>query len=64
MLQHDVPLRAAARAIYQTCLDDGAALTFEQAERLRTPRYRKGVDAAAEARAALVQAQDRQLELI
>ncbi len=54
-LQHDVRLRAAARAIYELCYpsEEWAPLNFEEAERCRTIHYRQAVGAALEARAAL-----------
>lgn len=55
-MQHDVRLRAAARAIYDACYpgDEWAPLGFEEAERYGTVHYRQAVGAAIEARAALV----------
>jgi hypothetical protein len=54
-LQHDVRLRAAARAIYDTCYpgDEWAPVGFDEAERYRTVHYRQAVGAALEARALL-----------
>jgi len=51
-LQHDVRLRAAARAIYEACYpgDEWAPVGFEEAERFRTIHYRQAVGAAVEAR--------------
>lgn len=54
-MQHDVRLRAAARAIYDACYpgDEWAPVGFEEAERCRTIHYRQAVAAALDARAAL-----------
>ena len=54
-MQHDVRLRAAARAIYDACYpgDEWAPVGFEEAERCRTVHYRQAVGAALEAREAL-----------
>jgi hypothetical protein len=54
-MQHDLCLRAAARAIYDACYpsDDWSPLTFEEAERYRTIHYRQAVNAAQEARGVL-----------
>ena len=54
-VQHDVRLRAAARAIYDACYpgDEWAPVGFEEAERCRTIHYRQAVAAALDARAAL-----------
>jgi hypothetical protein len=54
-LQHDVRLRAAARAIYEACYpgDEWAPVGFEEAERYRTVHYRQAVGAALDARALL-----------
>ncbi|PQM26720.1 hypothetical protein CVO77_17100 [Sphingopyxis lindanitolerans] len=54
-LQHDVRLRAAARAIYDACYpgDEWAPVGFEEAERCRTIHYRQAVGAALEARTVL-----------
>ncbi len=56
-MQHDPRLRAAARAIYDSCYpsDDWAALPFDEAERYRTVQYRQAVEGAFAARAALVE---------
>lgn len=47
-MQHDPQLRAAARAIYETCYptEDWAPLDFEQAEQFGSVHYRQAVDAA------------------
>lgn len=54
-MQHDVRLRAAARAIYEACYpgDEWAPVGFEEAERFRTIHYRQAVGAALEARVLL-----------
>lgn len=57
-MQHDLQLRAAARAIYDACYpgDPWAPVGFDDAERCATIHYRQAVDAAARARALLVPA--------
>lgn len=54
-VQHDVRLRAAARAIYDACYpgDEWAPVGFEEAKRHGTVHYRQAVGAAMEARALL-----------
>lgn len=54
-MQHDVQLRAAARAIYDSCYpgEEWAPVGFEEAERWGTVHYRQAVGAAIEARAVL-----------
>ncbi|MGY4395126.1 hypothetical protein ACVWZA_000287 [Sphingomonas sp. UYAg733] len=54
-MQHDLHLRAAARAIYDACYpsEDWAPTGFDEAERCRTIHYRQAVDAALEAKAVL-----------
>jgi hypothetical protein len=54
-MQHDVRLRAAARAIYDACYppDEWWPTDFEEAERYRTPLYHQAVDAARQARGEL-----------
>ena len=54
-MEHDLQLRAAARAIYDACYptEDWSPLGFDEAERLRTVHYRQAVGAAHHARAAL-----------
>jgi len=51
-VQHDVRLRAAARAIYDACYpgDEWTPIGFDEAERCRTIHYRQAVGAAIEAR--------------
>ena len=55
-MQHDLRLRAAARAIYDACYpsEDWAPVGFDEAERCRTVHYRQAVGAALEARDVLV----------
>ena len=62
-MQHDVRLRAAARAIYDACYpsDDWSPVRFEDAERHDTIHYRQAVDAALQARAELVAPSQPQL---
>ncbi|RYD68601.1 MAG: hypothetical protein EOP58_00125 [Sphingomonadales bacterium] len=54
-MQHDLQLRAAARAIYDACYpsEDWAPVGFDQAERWGTVHYRQAVGAAQQARAML-----------
>lgn len=54
-MQHDLQLRAAARAIYDACYaeEKGARASFDQAERDGTAHYRHAVSAAQQARAIL-----------
>jgi hypothetical protein len=56
-MQHDLQLRAAARAIYETCYagEQGQRTSFEEAERNGTPDYRQVVSAAQQARVILAQ---------
>ena len=63
-MQHDLQLRAAARAIYNACYpaDEGACSSFDEAERYGTVHYRQAVGAAQQARAVLA-SQDEQLIL-
>lgn len=51
-MQHDPLLRAMVRAVYDACYssEEWAPVGFEEAERLRTVRYRKSVDAAFQVR--------------
>lgn len=57
-MEHDLRLRAAARAIYDACYpsEDWAPVGFDEAERCRTVHYRQAVGAAQQARAALADA--------
>lgn len=54
-MEHDLQLRAAARAIYEACYpsEEWAPVGFEEAERFRTIHYRQAVGAAQHARAVL-----------
>jgi len=63
-MQHDLQLRAAARAIYDTCfpVDEQAFPSFGEAERYGTIQYRQAVGAAQQARSVLAN-QDEQLTL-
>lgn len=51
-MQHDLRLRAVARAIYDACFptEDTAPVGFDQAERFGTIHYRRAVEAAQAAR--------------
>lgn len=55
-MQHDLRLRAAARAIYDNVYpgEEWAPTTFEEAERCTTVHYRQAVEAARQARSVLV----------
>lgn len=65
-MQHDVRLRAVARAIYDAVCQSGdwSPVPFAEAERLGTIHYRQAVDAAFQARALLADANAAQRELI
>lgn len=54
-MQHDLQLRAAARAIYDACYptEEWAPVGFEEAERYKTIHYRQAVGAAQQARSVL-----------
>ena len=54
-MQHDLKLRAAARAIYDACYptEDWAPARFDEAERYGTIHYRQAVEAAQQARTML-----------
>ena len=54
-MEHDLQLRAAARAIYDACYpgEEWAPVGFDEAERFRTVHYRQAVGAAQQARAVL-----------
>jgi hypothetical protein len=54
-MEHDLQLRAAARAIYDSCYpgEEWAPVGFDEAERFRTIHYRQAVGAAQQARALL-----------
>lgn len=64
-MQHDVCLRAAARAIYDTCFptEELAPVGFDDAERYRTIHYRRAVEAAQNARLHLLQDRETQPSL-
>lgn len=55
-MEHDLLLRAAARAIYNACYpsNDWSPVGFDEAERCGTVHYRQAVDAALQARAVLL----------
>ena len=55
-MEHDLQLRALARTIYDACYpsEDWAPTGFEEAERFGTVHYRQAVDAARQARSALM----------
>lgn len=57
-MEHDLHLRAAARAIYDACYpgEEWSPVGFVEAERCGTVHYRQAVDAALRARAALAPA--------
>lgn len=57
-MEHDLQLRAAARAIYDACYpsEEWAPVSFEEAERFRTVHYRQAVGAAQQARVVLGEA--------
>lgn len=63
-MQHDLQLRAAARAIYEACYpaEDRTSVSFVEAERYGTTHYRQAVEAAQVARTVLAN-QDEQLVL-
>ncbi|MFD1789697.1 hypothetical protein ACFSC3_19255 [Sphingomonas floccifaciens] len=63
-MEHDLRLRAAARAIYDACYpsEELAPVGFDEAERCRTIHYRQAVGAAQKARAVLA-SQGEQLPL-
>jgi hypothetical protein len=65
-MQHDVRLRAAARAIFDACYpsDEWSPVPFEEAERFGTVHYRQAVEAARQARLLLSAAGATQLALI
>lgn len=63
-MQHDLQLRAAARAIYDACYpgEEWAPTPFDEAEKYRTVHYRQAADAARQMR-AMFAAPDQQLVL-
>lgn len=64
-MQHDVRLRAAARAIFDACYpsEEWSPVGFEEAEQRGTIHYRQAVEAARSARSMLNEA-TTQLELL
>ncbi len=56
-MEHDLQLRAAARAIYDACYpgEEWAPVGFDEAERYGTVHYRQAVGAAQQARALLAE---------
>ncbi|MHA6724317.1 hypothetical protein [Sphingomonas sp. RS2018] len=56
-MEHDLRLRAAARAIYDACYpsEEWALVGFDEAERCATVHYRQAVGAAQQARAVLAE---------
>jgi hypothetical protein len=66
IMQHDVPLREAVRAIFDACYpsEDWCPVRFEEAERHGSVHYRQALEAALRARAAFADARGLQLELI
>jgi hypothetical protein len=54
-MEHDLRLRAAARAIYDACYptEEWAPCGFDEAERCGTVHYRQAVGAAQQARSVL-----------
>ena len=54
-MQHDLRLRAAARAIYDNVYPavDPVPFSFDEAERFGTAEYRQAVGAAQDARSVL-----------
>jgi len=63
-MQHDLQLRATARAIYDACYpaEDTTFLSFDEAERHGTAHYRQAAEAAHRARTVLA-SQEEQLIL-
>ncbi len=64
-MEHDLQLRAAARAIYDACYptEEWAPCGFDDAERYGTVHYRQAIGAAQQARHALTAAEEYQLLL-
>lgn len=64
-MQHDICLRAAARAIYDACYptEELAPVGFDEAERYGTIHYRRAVEAAQQARLHLSRDGDLQPSL-
>ena len=65
-MQHDLQLRATARAIYDACFptDEVAPVGFDEAERLNTIHYRRAVEAALSVHREWTGEQAAQLALI
>jgi hypothetical protein len=63
-MQHDVRLRAAARAIFDACFSSGVPVGVDEAERLGSDQYRHAVDAAIRVRSVFGSVKSTQLELI
>ena len=59
-MQHDLRLRAAARAVYDNVYAS-AQLSFDQAERFATEEYRQAVGAAQDARSVLTSDEEQLL---
>ena len=59
-MQHDLRLRAAARAVYENVYAS-AQLSFDQAERFGTAEYRQAVGAAQDARSVLTSDEEQLL---
>jgi len=64
-MQHDVCLRAAARAIYDACFptEELAPGGFDEAERYGTIHYRRAVEAAQNAKPHLLYDREAQPSL-
>jgi hypothetical protein len=64
-MRHDLRLRAAARAIFETVYptDDWTPVCFDEAERHGTVHYRQAVDAARRAQLTFAADVAAQLEL-
>ena len=62
-VQHDLQLRAAARAIYDSVYpsEEWAPVGFEEAERFGTVHYRQAVGAAQQARCMFAQQGEQHL---
>lgn len=65
-LQHDVRLRAAARALYEIVYpgEEWAPVPFEEAERTGSVHYRQAVEAVQRVRLLLTADNARQLPLL
>lgn len=64
-MRHDLRLRAAARAIFETVYptEEWSPVSFEDAERCGTLHYRQAVDAARRAQLSFTGDTAAQLEL-